>query len=284
MAGVGSARPRTSRAAPALAAFVLHAYDWSESSLIVELFTRERGRLAVAAKGAKRPTSQLRPVLLPFQRLSVTLGRQPDDAGAELHTLRAAEWGGGLPLLAGSALFRGFYVNELLLKGLARQDPHEALFDAYALTLPALADDGAAGTAALRAFELLLLQASGVLPALDCVTASQQPLAAGAAYRIDPEAGVVGSVLVREGGRANGDAMLDGAALSALAVALARAPELGALDELHEACRRAGAGGALRGALRTLLHYHLGGAALRTRQVLQEVQRLIPPPPEPDRR
>ena len=46
-------------------AFVLHRYDWSESSLILDLFTRERGRLAVAAKGAKRPYSQLRGVLLP---------------------------------------------------------------------------------------------------------------------------------------------------------------------------------------------------------------------------
>jgi DNA repair protein RecO (recombination protein O) len=283
VAGVGSARPRTSRAAPALAAFVLHAYDWSESSLIVELFTRERGRLAVAAKGAKRPTSQLRPVLLPFQRLAVTLGRLPDDSAAELHTLRAAEWGGGLPLLAGGALFRGFYVNELVLKGLARQDPHEALFDAYAMTLPALADDGPGGTAALRAFELLLLQASGVLPALDRVTASQQPLAAGAAYRLDPEGGVVASVLAREGGRAGGDALLDGAVLAALAAALARVADGDPLDALHHACRGAGAT-ALRGALRTLLHYHLGGAALRTRQVLQEVQRLIPPPTERDRR
>ncbi|MEP7281049.1 MAG: recombination protein O N-terminal domain-containing protein, partial [Rubrivivax sp.] len=214
MPGSG-ARPRSHRAAPALAAFVLHAYDWSESSLIVELFTRERGRLAVAAKGAKRPHSQLRPVLLPFQRLSVTLGRSPDDAALELHTLRGADWGGGLPLLGGGALFRGFYVNELLLKGLARQDPHEALFDAYAATLPALADDGAAGAAALRAFELLLLLASGVLPALDRVTASQQRLVEGSAYRLDPEAGLVAADTRHGGG------VLDGGALTDLAEALA---------------------------------------------------------------
>jgi DNA repair protein RecO len=195
----GSARPRTSRAAPSLAAFVLHAYDWSESSLIVELFTRERGRLAVAAKGAKRPTSQLRPVLLPFQRLTVTLGRLPDDAAAELHTLRAAEWGGGLPLLAGGALFRGFYVNELVLKGLARQDPHESLFDAYAQTLAALADDGAAGTAALRAFELLLLQGSGVLPAL------ARPNVTGAAHCHATHAPVEGSPLRALAPRVNGN-------------------------------------------------------------------------------
>ena len=66
---------RTHRTAAQLEAYVLHHYDWSESSLILDLFTREQGRFAVAAKGAKRPYSQLRAVLLPFQRIHVTLGR-----------------------------------------------------------------------------------------------------------------------------------------------------------------------------------------------------------------
>ena len=60
-----------------LTSYVLHHYDWSESSLILDLFTREQGRIAVAAKGAKKPFSQLRSVLLPFQRLQVSLGREP---------------------------------------------------------------------------------------------------------------------------------------------------------------------------------------------------------------
>jgi len=117
-------------AATALAAYVLHRYDWSESSLIVDLFTRELGRVVVAAKGAKRPTSQLRAVLRPFQRLHATLGRTA--AGAEVHNLRGAEWAGGVPLVGGEALFSGFYLNELLMKLLAREDPHPALWDAYA--------------------------------------------------------------------------------------------------------------------------------------------------------
>ena len=140
----------------ALAAYVLHRYDWSESSLILDLFTREQGRIAVAAKGAKRPFSQLRGVLLPFQRLQVSLGRQPagDDA-REVQTLRGADWAGGPPMLTGAALFSGFYLNELLMKLLARHDPHAALFDAYAGTVAALAggDDAATpgGAARLRA-------------------------------------------------------------------------------------------------------------------------------------
>ena len=119
-----------------LAAYVLHRYDWSETSLILDLFTRERGRLAVAAKGAKRPYSQLRGVLLPFQRLQVALSRGSEEA--EVHTLRSAEWAGGAAMPSGGALFSGFYLNELLLRLLARQDPHAALFDAYAQVLPVL--------------------------------------------------------------------------------------------------------------------------------------------------
>ena len=122
---------------PALAAYVLHRYDWSESSLIVDLFTRELGRVAVAAKGAKRPTSQLRAVLLPFQRLHVAPRPRARRRGAEVHNLRGAEWAGGAPMAGGEALFSGFYLNELLMKLLARDDPHPALLDAYAATLAA---------------------------------------------------------------------------------------------------------------------------------------------------
>src|SRR5436189_6372986 len=103
-----------SRAAATLTAYVLHRYDWSETSLILDLFTREQGRIAVAAKGAKRPYSQLRSVLLPFQRLLVGLGRVPktasgDDAVSDVQNLRSAEWAGGAAMLTGAALFCGFY-------------------------------------------------------------------------------------------------------------------------------------------------------------------------------
>jgi DNA repair protein RecO (recombination protein O) len=242
-----------------LQAYVLHRYDWSETSLIVELFTRERGRVVVAAKGAKRPYSQLRPVLLPFQRLHVQLGKAPADEASEVHTLRTAEWAGGVPVLAGGALFRGFYLNELLLKGLARQDPHEALFDAYAATLPALAGpESGSTTAALRAFELRLLQAGGWLPELDRVTLTRAPLQPGRSYGLHAEAGVI------EGG----DEALPASALLAAQRAL-RGDELPAL---RAACSAPSV--AWRAQLRGLLQYHLGTGLLRTRQVMLEVQRL----------
>lgn len=239
-----------------LSAFVLHRYDWSESSLILDLFTREQGRVAVAAKGAKRPYSQLRSVLLPFQRIHVTLGRARTDAAAsDIHNLRGAEWAGGAAMLTGGALFSGFYLNELVMKLLARHDPHPALFDAYAQALPALASPHDAQVqAALRAFELTLLREVGVLPDLGLVTMTQQPLDASQSYALLPEAGV---------GAPRGEAgSLKGAVLLALRAALAQADP----TALRQACSTALP--ELKSTLRGLLHNHLGSDQLRTRQVL----------------
>jgi DNA repair protein RecO (recombination protein O) len=264
-AGVAAGRAASSRA---LTAYVLHQYDWSESSLVLELFTRERGRLAVAARGAKRPYSQLRGVLLPFQRLSVGLGRGGDEARAEVHTLRSAEWAGGAAMPSGGALFPGFYVNELLMRLLARQDPHPALFDAYAQLLPLLAaGDVAPAQAALRAFELVLLREIGLLPELHCVTLTLQPVRDDAAYLLQPESGVVPA--------GQGEASLGGAQLVALQAAL----EHGSAEALRAACAQALS--PLRAGLRALLQYHVGSPQLRTRQVMADVRRLLDTRPLP---
>ena len=258
----------TTRRPPAqLAAFVLHQYDWSETSLIVDLFTREQGRVAVAAKGAKRPYSQLRSVLLPFQRIQIGLGRAArgpsgDEAAPDVQTLRSAEWGGGAVMPGGAALFSGFYLNELLMKLLARHDPHPGLFDDYAQTLPALAaNEDASAQAALRAFELKLLQAVGLLPDLSLVTQTQEPVDAGGRYRLHGESGVV---------TAPRDGELDGKVLTIAQAAL----QHGSLPALQQACRETLPG--WRSALRGLLHYHLGTSMLRTRQLMIELQSLEP--------
>jgi len=258
---------RPARAPATLQSFVLHRYDWSESSLILDLFTREQGRLAVAAKGAKRPHSQLRAVLLPFQRLQVTLARSralaDDPAPPEVQTLRAAEWSGGAAMLTGAALFAGFHCNELLMKLLARHDPHPRLFDAYAQTLPLLADrDDARVQAALRAFELVLLREVGVLPDLCFVTQTQQVVGERDRMALLPELGVIAAPA--------GEAGLPGSVLIGLQAAL----DHGSAAALRQAC--AVALPELKAALRTLLHYHLGTPAMRTRQVMIELQTLNP--------
>jgi DNA repair protein RecO (recombination protein O) len=265
------ATTRAPRLPAALSAYVLHRYDWSETSLILDLFTRELGRVAVVAKGAKRPYSQLRSVLLPFQRITVALGRPPKtatnadtsagDNPGEVMNLRSAEWAGGPSMLTGSALFSGFYLNELLMKLLARHDPHPALFDAYVHTLPGLASaDEAHNQAALRAFELSLLMALGVLPDLSLVTLTQEAVEPSKHYNLLAEAGVTAPRV--------GEGALSGEVLIGLQAAL----QHGSWPALHQACERGLP--ELRGVLRGLLHYHLGTSSLRTRQVMLDVQAL----------
>ncbi|MGK2898847.1 MAG: DNA repair protein RecO [Burkholderiaceae bacterium] len=253
---------RSPRHAAPLSAYVLHRYDWSESSLILDLFTREQGRLAVAAKGAKRPYSQLRGVLLPFQRLNVSLGTAHDEGSREVQTLRGAEWAGGAAMLTGAALFSGFYLNELLMKLLARHDPHAALFDAYAAALPELAaPDEMRVQAALRAFELSLLRQTGLLPDLSLVTSTQQPVCGGTCYALLPEAGVADAAQGAAGA-------LGGEALIGLQAAL----EHGSPAALQQACRVCLA--ALKLPLRAMIQHQIGSAPLRTRQALRDLQSL----------
>ena len=239
-------------------AYVLHQHDWSESSLILDLFTRESGRVAVAAKGAKRPYSQLRAVLLPLQRITVSLSKPAKADGGEVQTLRSAEWGGGATLPAGAALFSGYYLNELLLKLLARHDPHPQLFDAYADALAHLS----AGDAALRAFEIKLLAELGLLPDLSVVTPTQAPIEPARRYQLSPESGLV---------PAAGEGGLSGGLLIQLQAALLH----GSPAALRQTC--AAAPLALKTALRGLLHYHLGHQALRTRALMVDVQQLLEP-------
>ena len=263
----------TGRSAPH-PAFVLHQWAWSETSLILDLFTHDHGRIAVVAKGAQRPYSQLRPVLMPFQRLLVLTTRPKADrdsgaadSGADILTLRSAEYAGAGAALPPAQLFSGFYLNELLLKLLARGDPHERLFDAYADTLLALANGMANGLAEdespLRAFELVLLRETGVLPDLGRSTTTQAPVMLERGYQIQAEAGLVPAAAT--------EPALSGAACLALQAAL-QAHDLPALRAASLACLPA-----LKTQLRALLAYHLGAAPLRTRQLVLDVRRLTEP-------
>ena len=256
------------RVSTPLDAYVLHRYDWSETSLILDLFTRSKGRVTVAAKGAKRPYSQLRSVLLPFQRIAATIGRQAEDAQADVVTLRSAEWAGldATPVLPPARLFAGFYLNELLMKLLARGDAHPVLFDAYAATLRSLAtSDDFAEQIGLRAFELVLLKAIGLLPELDRVTATQQALDPDASYQLQGDRGVVDADPRFPAARLPGSDLLEiDAALRDYS-----------LGPLHVAC--ATRLDRLKPVLRALVHYHLGSPMLRTREVMRDALKLTTP-------
>ncbi|UHL65522.1 DNA repair protein RecO [Paralcaligenes sp. KSB-10] len=135
-------------------AYLLHAAPWRETSLIIQAFTRDHGNVALVAKGAKRPFSTLRPVLSMFQPLDLSWS-----GGSEVKTLTRAECAGIRPL-TGRAHMSAWYMNELLLRLLPREDPHAILFDAYDAALLQLAQ-GSSAAGALRRFEWTLLNETG---------------------------------------------------------------------------------------------------------------------------
>ena len=243
-------------------AFVLHRYDWSESSLILEVFTRNHGRTALVAKGAKKPSSNFRPVLLPLQPLQLTW-TQSASSDAEIHTLKGAEWAGGHILPLGDALLSGLYLNELLLRLLARGDPHTRLFDHYAATVQVLASaPSEALEPALRLFELIVLREIGLLPALDRQTLTHTALVPGERYLLAAEGGL------RAAG-AEERASLSGAQWLALAESLQQGA---GFAHMLGACASVAA--ELKPQLRALLQYHCGSPRLRTRQFMIDVQAL----------
>lgn len=230
--------------------FVLHAYPYKETSLIVEVFTRRYGRVGLLARGARRPRSAMRGMLLAFHPLRLTWS-----ASAELGTLISAEWGGGLSALAGAGLMCGFYINELLLRLLPRDDPHEALFDAYAQAIARLAAGeprAALQAAILRGFERRMLAELGYAPVLDRDAGSGAAIEAGKRYAYEAERGPVET-------RREGDAVVSGRTLLDIAA-----------DDYDNARTRDEA----RRLMRALIAERLGGQPLHTRAVLSELQDL----------
>lgn len=166
-------------------AYVLHAHPYRETSLLVDVYTRLAGRMTLVARGARRPRSAMRGVLLSFQ--PVQLGWY---GKGEVRTLTRAEWIGGQPLLQGEALLCGFYLNELLLRLLPREDPQEALFERYGEALRGLASGAATGPI-LRAFEKALLREIGYALVLERDGVSGLGVDAAKTYTYDPERGPV---------------------------------------------------------------------------------------------
>lgn len=228
-------------------AFVLHAYPYKETSLVLEAFSRRFGRMGLLARGARRPRSAMRGLLLAFHPLRLTW-----TASTELGTLISAEWSGGQPALAGIGLMCGFYLNELLLKLLPREDPHENLFDAYAAALESLSI-GKSQAPVLRSFERRLLVELGYAPVLDRDAASGAAIDAGKTYAYEAERGPV------ETRRNSGDSVVSGSTLLDMAA-----------DNYQSARTRDEA----RRLMRVLIAERLSGQALHTRAVLSELQDL----------
>ncbi len=239
-AGVSSGRQRIDGAA----AFLLHAYPYSETSLILEVFAREHGRLALLARGARRPRSALRGVLFAFQPLELGWF-----GSGEVKTLAKAEWVGGMGLLKGPGLMLGYYLNELLLKLLPREDAHAVLFDAYAAALAALAR-GATEAAELRRFEKVFLKELGYGLVLDR-DAQGRPVETEARYRYQLERGPVPE-----------DETVAGQPVSGRTLLALAADDYADPRSLAES----------KQLMRHLLAHQLAGQTLQTRRVFVELQ------------
>jgi DNA repair protein RecO (recombination protein O) len=273
---MAAATPKTPRVLDE-PAFVLQAHDWSESSQIIEVLSRHHGRVVLVAKGVKRPTSQFRAVLLPFQRLQVGWG-----GDADIKTLKQAVWQSGHVLPQGEALMAAYYLNELLLKLLARDDPYSTLFDHYGHTLQQLMGP-AQRAEVLRAFELCLLREAGYSPNLDEEASSLAPVEPQGSYRLVPDVGLqavshqaewacLGTLWL-----ALQDAMSAEADTKAPDTERQVAePQAPLLHRVLAVLTQAGPEhrSALRHQLRVLLHYHSGVRTFQTRQLLLDLPRL----------
>jgi DNA repair protein RecO (recombination protein O) len=228
---------------------VLHSYPFRETSLVLELITRDFGRIGVVASGARRPKSAMRCVLLAFQPLLISWAGK-----SELHTLVRAEWRGGYQPLRGLPLICGFYLNELLLKLLPRHDAHERLFDTYAATVQVLARS-ADPAGVLRAFEKNLLRDLGYAVTLDRDVESGFPIAAEQRYTYFVERGPVS---LSNGSEGNGVELLGQTLLDMQS------------DDYSNAVTQQQS----KVLMRTLITHYLGDQELHTRQLLRDLQAL----------
>ena len=226
--------------------YVLHSYPFKETSLVVELFSKEFGRIAAVAKGARRPHSAMRGMLQSFQMLDGAWSGKN-----ELKTLHSLDWSAGLTLLKGEALMCGFYMNELLLRLLPREDAHESLFAYYQATLKTLAESQNLAIT-LRRFELKLLQEMGyAVPLLQ--DENDMAIEADMNYRYEAEYGACEPGATKNGIQLSGKTMLD----------MAR-------DDYADSITQSQS----KQLMRYLLAHYLGDKPLHTRQLLIDLQGL----------
>ena len=221
--------------------YVLHARPYRETSLILEAFSREQGRVGLVARGARGARSRWKNVLQPFRPLLLGWTQR-----GEMGTLTGADQVASPPALAGEALFCGIYVNELLVRFLQRSDPHPGLFDDYRDLLGQLA---AADTPqpALRLFELRLLEAAGFALQLEHEHGSEEAIAPGRRYLFLPEGGAVR----RDAGPEGDEELVSGEALLAL--------RSGVIEAAHQR--------ELKYLMRRLIRYHLGDRPLKSQSL-----------------
>lgn len=187
-------------------AYVLHRRPYRDTSLLLEIYSPDHGRLGLVARGARAPRSKTGNLLQPFLPLLLSWRGQ-----GELPTLSGVESAGPAAVLQGDRLLSGIYLNELLMRLLHRNDPHPVLFAGYLDTLRALSED-ADIEICLRRFECMLLQEIGYGLILDHDVASGEPIDAAASYTYLPDRGPM-----RHEGPERDGLLISGRSLQALA-------------------------------------------------------------------
>lgn len=226
--------------------YILHHRPFRESSQILDIVTPDYGRIALVARGSRGARSRLAGILRPFLPLRVSWVAKSD-----LGTLTGAEAVGPPTGVRGDALMSAYYVNELLLNFLHRDDPQPEIFELYATLITSLVRS--AGVAAkLRSFELELLRLLGYAVNLEHVSGTQDALLAQQPYEYRMEQGPVAVE------RDDGELVFSGAMLVAIAAQRFDEP-----DTLRAATRL----------LREIIAFYLGGKELQSRKVLLELHR-----------
>jgi DNA repair protein RecO (recombination protein O) len=228
-------------------AFVLHTRLYRETSLIVEAYGRDTGRVGLIAKGARRPKSALRGPLQSFRPLLLSWSGK-----GELGLLTGAEPDGFVRPLAGAALFSGLYMNELLMRLMHRHDPHPELFHYYRVAVEALGL-GQRTEGVLRIFEKHVLESIGYGLVLDRDIASGEPIRGDVSYRYEMERGPTSTALGDEDGDSAGVRLAGDTLLS---LADGRLESERALDEAKQLMRAA-------------LRRYLGDKPLATRSLFR---------------
>lgn len=228
-------------------AWILHHYDYKDSSRIIECITPDQGRIGLLAQGVKRPKSPWRGIAQSFQPL-----RLQHNHRGELHRLTGLESAGPSQTPKGEALYAAFYLNELLLRLLRRAEPQPDLFALYSRSIAALAAQMPV-EAVLRLFELQTLNILGY--GLDFAHDYKRDEAVKPEmfYAVDPAAGVFQSQ--------SADCLLQGRWLLALAKA-----------ELPET---ADSRAAINQLMRQLIRYHIGDKPLNSRALLIAHRQLL---------
>ena len=236
--------------------YVLHHRPFRDSSQILDVLTRDHGKIAVVARGSRGSRSRLAGVLRPFLPLRVSWVAKSD-----LGTLTGAEASGRPADLRGDALLSAYYVNELILHFLHRHDAQPEVFVLYADVIPALVGGDVAPT--LRNFELEFLGLLGYAVNLEYEASSHVDIEASRYYDYRVEEGPVPV------SRSDGPLIFQGSTLQSIAARC-----FDDADVLDAAGRL----------LRAVLRHHLGGKELQSRKVLREMHRgRIAPPEDPER-